>query len=508
VTWAEGRLRRVALLALFGIGVGVIWWPARPPMVDLAQHAGQVALLRDIVLGTSPWGREIGLNFLTPYLLGFVLALPLSLVMPVAAALKSVLTLAYAAFALTCMGVRRELKAPPQLDAYYLVSFFGFAYGEGLYPFLVAAPVAIAFVWQAIRYARRGGAAQGLGLTALGLLLLFAHGFVFVFAWAIGAGILLTNRKGLRKALPGLWPLVVPLVVCGALILAARHGGHASTPHFLNSVDMGPLDVRLFSFICDSFDLPRIWPIPCFVALGFLPWMAGLKVDSGRRESLVIAFGVVGVLTLAPSIIWSASFIYSRFALFLVPAYAWLFSEPHPLARGDGAALKAKGLSLAAAAVVAFALGRHLVQAVEFSRETPDFDWVMEHAQPGQTALGLVIDPTSAAPVSPHVYESFPLWYQADRQGLVDHSFAADIQEIARFKGAPPPLYADPVFFSDPARFDWRRDDGDRYRYVFVRGPKPLAATLFAGAPRPPALIAERGAWRLFERRACSGDKP
>jgi len=506
VTWGEGRLRSIALLALFGGGVAFIWWPGRPPMVDLAQHAGQVALLRDIILGTSPWSREIGLNVLTPYLLAFVLALPLSLVMPIAAALKSVLTLAYAAFALTCMGVRRELKAAPQLDAYYLVSFFGFAYSEGLYPFLVAAPVAIAFIWQAIRYARRGGAARGLGLAALGLVLLFAHGYVFVLAWAIGAGILLTSNQGLRKAIPGLWPLVVPLIVCVALFLAARHGDRAPTPHFLTGVAMGPLDIRLLSFICDSFDLPRLWPIPCFVALGLLPLMAGLKVDRGRRESLVIALGVVSVLAFAPSTIWSASFIYSRFALFLFPAYAWLFSEPRPLARDRKAMRGAIGLSLAATAVVAFVLGQHLVQAVEFSRETPDFDWVMSHAQPGQTALGLVIDPKSAAPVNPNVYESFPLWYQADRQGLVDHSFAADIQEVARFTGAPPPLYADPAFHSNPARFDWRRDDGDRYRYVFVRGAQTLATTLFAGAPCPPALIAERGGWRLYERRACSGE--
>ena len=35
-------------------GALVFWLAPHPPMIDLAQHAGQVALLRDMLLGPYP----------------------------------------------------------------------------------------------------------------------------------------------------------------------------------------------------------------------------------------------------------------------------------------------------------------------------------------------------------------------------------------------------------------------------------------------------------------------
>ena len=160
---------RLLLGLLFALGVAVIWAPARPPMVDLPQHAAQIGLLRDLALGRSPWAHELRINLFTPYLIGYGLALPLALVMPVVAAIKVVLTLAFAAFVALCLAIRRELSASAKLDAYFFVSFFGFAYSWGLYTFLVAAPVGLAFIWLSIRYARAGGAGRAWGLAALGV---------------------------------------------------------------------------------------------------------------------------------------------------------------------------------------------------------------------------------------------------------------------------------------------------------------------------------------------------
>jgi hypothetical protein len=166
---SEAAPGRIALWAAALIGLVVIWIAPRPPMIDLAQHAGQVALLRDLLFGRSKWAPELTINFVTPYLIGYGLALPLSLIMPVAAAIKTVLSLAYFGFIAGCRALRRDLKAPPQLDAFYLVPFFGFAYDWGLYTFLVATPVGLAFVWLALKYAKAPRAPQGAGHPAVGL---------------------------------------------------------------------------------------------------------------------------------------------------------------------------------------------------------------------------------------------------------------------------------------------------------------------------------------------------
>ena len=77
--------RLVLALGLF-LGLGAIWGAPHPLMIDLPQHAGQLALVRDMLLGRSPFAGELRINLLTPYLLGYALTLPLSLIMPIAVA--------------------------------------------------------------------------------------------------------------------------------------------------------------------------------------------------------------------------------------------------------------------------------------------------------------------------------------------------------------------------------------------------------------------------------------
>src|SRR5689334_20703882 len=81
------------LLALWG-GL-IVWIAPHPPMVDLPQHAGQVALLRDMLSGNSKWFSLFRINPATPYLIGYGLALPLSYLMPISAAIKLLISLSY-----------------------------------------------------------------------------------------------------------------------------------------------------------------------------------------------------------------------------------------------------------------------------------------------------------------------------------------------------------------------------------------------------------------------------
>ena len=86
---------RIALSSTVLLAGCTVWLAPHPPLADLAQHAAQVALWRDLLLGTSKWRELVEVNYFTPYWLGSGLALLLSFVVPVSAALKVVLMLSY-----------------------------------------------------------------------------------------------------------------------------------------------------------------------------------------------------------------------------------------------------------------------------------------------------------------------------------------------------------------------------------------------------------------------------
>ena len=499
---------RIGLALLLALGAAVIWLPHRPPIIDLPQHAAQIALLRDLAMGRSPWASEVRVNLFTPYLLGYGLAFPLSMVMPVAAAIKVVLTVAYAAFGAVCIGIRRELGAARELDAYYFVSFFGFAYSWGFYTFLVSAPVGLAFIWLAIRYARQGGAIRGLWLAVLGVVLLFCHGLVFLFAAAVGLGVLRETAKGLRDAIARSWPFAIPLMMCAVLfvVTAGRETPTNSASTSMFYLDMGTFPERLIDFLWGSFESQGDlrW-LPILVVFAALPFCGGLRFDVRRVESLVIAVGVLAVMLLVPSYAWLTAFLFQRFALFLLPAYAWLFS-PAPSPRPGVARLIAPYVSVIALAAASFSLLAHLAQAASFSREARDFDAVEAHAAPNQRALSVMRDPRSAANDNPLAYLNFPQWYQAEKRGFVDPSFAQSHTVVVTFRGLMAPVYTDNVFMRTEGMvgtLDWRRDQLWRYRYFFVRSTTPLPKAFFVGVDCPPVSVATSGPWELLERRPC-----
>src|SRR5689334_13630741 len=160
---------------------GLTFWLApRLPMTDQPQHAGQVAAWRDLVLGTSKWQPLLYVNYFTPYLIPYSLGLLASFVLPVSAAIKLVLMLAFYGFVAACMCLRVRLGGDRRLDWLFIPGFFGFAYGWGFYTFLVALPFGLFFMVLAHRYAERPTIAMALALFAAELVLFFAHGLVFL----------------------------------------------------------------------------------------------------------------------------------------------------------------------------------------------------------------------------------------------------------------------------------------------------------------------------------------
>jgi hypothetical protein len=480
-------------------GAAIFWLAPHPPMIDLPQHAGQIALLRDMLLDQSPWSDLFRINLFTPYLLGYGLALPLSLVIPVTAALKVLLTLAYFAFVLACVQLRRHFDANPRLDWLVLPGFFGFAYHWGFFTFLLAAPIGLWFVLLAEHFSQKPTLRLAVGLTVLGLLLLASHGLVFLFAVAVGGLTLLLRLRVISSRALALTPYIVLTLACIAYFLINRQINVGMTDlSAVTSWNGGLMRIPksiIYTLTAEfSGKAVALWGA---AMLGLLaaPWLLGLRPQLRRRQAAWVPLAVlVGIFTLAPSNAAGTVYLYQRFALFLMPAYSWIFSG------GESARRHAWATPLLVALCWAV-LGVNSLNTWHFGQESADFQRVIDTMQPGQRALMLVVDPDSPA-AGPRVYTHYAAWYQAEKQGLVDFNFAWFPPQIVRYRPDRLPGIQ-PGFEWHPERFDWIKNHGSDYRYFIARSQHPIPERLFDGADCPPQLMLTSGEWQVFEYRGC-----
>ena len=504
---------------LFGLtvvwGALIFWVSPHPPMLDLPQHAGQVALLRDIVLGQSPWADRFRLNFFTPYVLGYGLALPLSMVMPVAAALKLLLSLGFIGFVFFSVKLREHFKADPRLDWLFIPGFFGFAYAWGFFTFLLASAVGLGFILLSARTVEHRTAARSAGLLAVGLAMLASHGLVFVFAWGVGVLQVLASTRRIRQLWLGLWPYALLLIAAVAYFWIGRQVHAGLEGNMDNATQWGwgweRRRILFYAAGAGGQENSGLVFLPAFVVMAAAPWVMGLRVE-WRRKSVWVPFACVAALLLVvPHVALTTAFLYQRFALFLFPAYAWLFALQvrHSL-QPDNTALTPRageswrgtvGVALLVATVWVV-LGMHTVWAWRFARESADFVRISRALEPGQRAIGLMFDRESVATKHKIVYIHHAAWYQAEMQGLIDFNFAWLPPQIVRFRPDRLPAVL-PLFEWKPESFDWKQHRGGDYRYFLIRHDEPVPATLFKGAPCPPQLLIAEGKWSVYERRAC-----
>ena len=484
-----------------GLAAGLLWLAPRLPMVDLPQHAGQVALWRDLLMGVSAWTDLVHINLLTPYLIGYAAMLPLSLVVPIGIATKIVLTLAFLGFVTLGLMLRRSLQADPKLDWFLLWGFFGFAFHWGLLTFLVAAPLFFAFILVVRAQLRQPTFVRGLAVVTAGTLLLFSHGLVFLLGLLVGS--MLALRHVLNNGWRGLPRVLLPYGVLSGLcvlfrLATLRLDGAMQFDHAVYGIPLWQRlsGVLIFVNAQDNADL-RLFALTLVVLC--VPWLLRCRLNSG--DAWVIIAGLVCVLVAMPAYAAQTDLLFQRFSLFLLPCVSLMF---RPSERGTkaGARLAAFGLLAVSTWLM---LGIDAERIIGFRTESQPFETVLAAAHPGKRALALVYDRASPAAVNEDAYLHFASWYQAEKHGFVDFNFAIYHPQVVRFQpGRSPDLLqrkgAEPQLFL-------RLQDGQRYDYVFVRELQGgEAEELIRTSPCRYDIAAEERPWVLLERRTCPPD--
>lgn len=500
-------IRLLFLLTLVW-GVALFWIAPRPPLIDLPQHAGQVALWRDLLVGNSPWSDVFRLNLWTPYLIGYGLALPLSFIVSASTALKIVLSAAYVAFVLLGTRLRAHFEADPRLDWLFFPAFFGFAYSWGFYTFLVSSPVVILFVLAVDRYAKQPALRRGITAMLLGLILLLSHGLAFVFGILV-AGCLYTTRcymtggPWLKRWLLGAWPLIVPGVMCIVLYLISvriqsEYWAHGSLDFTWDFSIM-----RVPRFLANSigdYYHPKIFLGIVMLGLLAAPWLLGLRINRRDPAAWIFLIIVMVIVILVPGTMISTAYVYQRFALYFLPAYALIFMASARPATEAGTAPVARPKTMPMAVLMISVWGVlacHSLEMWRFAHEAEDFEAVLSVMEPKQRVLALTFDARSADANLDQPYRHYATWYQSEKQGLVDFNFAWFPPQIVRFRPDKLPKVMEGL--KGPS-FTVQKYPLDPYRYIVVRNTAPLREDLFKGAARAPRLVIRKGTWALFER--------
>ncbi|CAD6509228.1 hypothetical protein LMG27952_00257 [Paraburkholderia hiiakae] len=506
------RVRLILLVTTTLFGGALFWIAPRPPMGDIAQHVAQIALLRDLVTGTSPWADIVWINWFTPYLLPYVFALALSFVMPVLAAVKFVMMLAYFGFVAGGVALRKTFEADERLDWLLMPGFFGLAWQYGFYPYIVAVPLGLLFMVLARRYAAAPTAVHALGIFAAGVVLFFAHGLVFLFACAVGVAFIpcFTRRAGAiaRILLPY---VLLGLLIVGYLWFVKRNA--LVIPNDPGAADpvavwdwMGPYGWhRAYNFVLYTLATEtRDWySLLGEVFLLAAPWFMGAKLNRRDPSAWVPMLAILVVWFVAPTNALGIDLLYQRFAIFLLPVYVLLFRSA---STGERWTLPAARIGVVEMLLVLFCwgyFGTLAVREYRFAAENEPFEALLALAQPEQRALGLIYSPESDIVHNRWTYHTYALWYQAENKGFVDFNFAFFLPDVVRFKHDHIPPVRPGPWMDEPGTFDWHKVDGRIYRYFFVRHTEPLPANFLRNDECEVALVKSVPNWSLYERRAC-----
>lgn len=507
--WRDLKERPLWCLTLVW-ALSLIWWAQHPPMVDFPQHVAQVSLLKDLLHDRSPWAHEVWINLRTPYLLGYGSSLVMSAFLPVLVGMKLMLTVACLGFWFGAWLLRRRCGAPRELDWLAITAFLGFAYHWGFFTFLVSSPLLLLFVLLVDRSAQTPSRwVNPLGVVVVGLMLLSSHGLMFVFAWSVGAALLSTHawRYTWHERLLRAAPMALLAVACLGYVAMAKSteqglGGDVTAEAAFN---FNPL-TRLAPFLTYPLDhkTSKWVMLACLGALA-APWLMGLRPRKSLQHPGVVLFAVtVALFFVVPGSAMGTGFIYERFALFILPAYACLFQGPVAPVQGPWPKRQWQlGLCLLVGCAW-LTLASKTLHTIRYERHAAGFEQVLDVLEPGQRALYLPLSRHADVGREDSLMVHFGSYYQAQKSGLVDFNFAWFPPQVVRFQREfLPPVKVG--FEWNPSSFDWAKHRGERYRYfVFHGGDLAEAQALMAQSPCGSRLLLDQAPWRAFERLACA----
>ncbi len=462
-----------------------IWASGHLPMVDLAQHAAQVALWthRDDPLFFPPGVYRF--HWFTPYLGAYVLARAFAALFGVATALKLTVSVAAAAVPLSAAVLLKVTKGDPWWAVAAAPLAFGVSFYSGFLNFLIAIPVAILLIAAVLRFESDPSPRNGVWIALASLGLAFCHALAFAVGVLVAAAAIAGGASDLRTKLRGGLFLAIPFPLVAAWALTVWLGeAHVRTP-----IRWTGLPSRLYRTPAALVGSPE-------AAIGFaaLVLVAGALVLLGVRmrsnRAVLAALGAAGLFYLtAPDAAFHTVVLPERFPALLAVLLLTLLRMPEsPRARRAVVGL-----------LLLLALGWTFHLSIRFrgyDREMAGFDRILEKTEPGKVLRLVAFDQMSRAVPGYPLFWNAGAWYQVRKGGFVGFSFSQLFPVLVRYEETP--SWAEPLWTKRDT-FEWREADREVDYFVF-RGEHVDPRRLFPPGPNRPRPVAREGDWWLFAK--------
>ncbi len=471
------------------------------PLIDLPQHAGQASVLKEMLFGDSQWQNIVQINPFTPNYTLYGLLMLLTSLMSISSAIAVLVSISYVGFVYFARKLRQHFNADARLDWLFLLPFFGYPYMLGFMSFILAAPLALCFIWLGDRFALAPSIKKTLVLMLLGAVLLEAHGLMFLFAFGVAGTFLLIRYQSLSRFISSLIPFIVLFV---AFVILYKYNNAFNVAceecarYRLNSIsdivwNLSPLRIPkslIFTFTNSVKVMPLYLLAPSILVLFSAPWLLGLRIQWRQTPALVFFVLAIGTVLFFPDNIFGTFTVFERFSLFVLISYAMLFARSNT--NTDNPNTKIQRYTLSAVILVVWAnLAYQSYAHWKYQQNNSAIDSLMATLEPNQRMLKIITNDNDSenAPKALQRYDYYALWYQAEQGGFVDPNFSG----LAPF----------PVRYQFGTAFDFKQDISD-YRYILERNNTSNENTdLFSTFDCQPVLVKRIPQWALYDNQAC-----
>lgn len=474
----------LALLLCIAAALVPLWSVKYLPLTDLPQHVAQISIWKNLHDPAFGFDTTFELNWFTPYLLGYSLARLFAEFTSALTAVKLVITLAVVAMPLSMYALMRQAGRSPWWSLLGLPLAFSYSFYWGFVNYVLATPVVIAAVALALAYARAPTLRRGVALGVVASLVFFAHGLAFAFFMAISGPMIAAASPSLGQAVRR----CVPLGVAG--LLAVAWGARASAEADPTAAAVWALGFsRLPGLLGGLLSTTTVDT----AAVGAVLLMLGLIALGGtplaRPRYLWIPFAVAASMYLLfPERLLATSILYQRFGVFVVP-FALVALQERPRLRP----------TLLHGALVACTLvwmGNLTLRFQAFDDEMRGFDAALAEMPPRQRVRALVFDHHSEFVPGALPFVHAAAYYQAEKGGTLNRSFATSRVALARcLPGMCPELSRGAEWFAGD--FRWANEAG-MFDLFLVRAADDHGPALFGEAQGRVALVGEAGGWWLY----------
>ncbi len=468
----------------------LLWTNQYLPMVDLPQHAAQLSIWQRWDHPEFNYRVIYEHNWRASQQIPYFLICSFTWIFSIHTALRLALFVFLLGIPVATLFLLRETKLPIWIVFLTFPAAFSFSFYWGFINYLAATPLLILLLACTHRYSLEPTRARGLKLLLLNHFLFFTHPLGLLFGGLLSTPLIAARSAApmttVRRLVP--WVLSAPIPLLWLLLTLSED---TVEPVQLAVTWWNLGFARVFEFFALIVGLGNVAGLLWGLILLSVPFILGFRMaaDWTRRVPLLTT---AVLFLLFPMEFLSINFLYPRLAVLTLVSLLYAL-DPAP--RRTPTPMH----SVLPVLLAVLWLIQLNIKFAQFNEEAADFSKILEQASSNSKVVSLIFENASEHVPAP-VYLNFVGWYQVEKGGTADPSFAGVY--TGRFRYRPEAKPDLPSGFSNhPEHFDWSAQ-AHQFDEFIVRSSRRDPLDLFADSENEVKMVDRSGSWSLFRRVA------